>query len=59
MACMCLTLIGSLIWLDCVGGMVLLNVVAKASLMLSFDRKKKDNNNNIQHLFKKCGWSSG
>ena len=42
MACMCLTLLGSLIWLYCVGGMVLLVLAAKASLMLSFDCEMDD-----------------
>ena len=42
MACMCLTFLGSLICLDCVGGMVLLVMAAKASLMLCFDREMDD-----------------
>ena len=42
MACMCLTLLGSLIWLDCVDGMVLLVLAAKTSLMLSFDCEMDD-----------------
>ena len=42
MACMCLTLLGSLNWLDYVGGMVLLVLAAKASLTLSFDHKMDD-----------------
>jgi hypothetical protein len=42
MACMCLTLLGSLNWLDYVGGMVLLVLAAKASLTLSFDCEMDD-----------------
>ena len=36
MACMCLTLLGSLNWLNYVGCMVLLVLTSKATLMLSF-----------------------
>ena len=42
MACMCLTLLGSLNWLDCVNGMVLLALAAKASVTLSFDYEMDD-----------------
>ena len=42
MVCMCLTLLGSLIWLNCVGGIVLLVLAAKASLTLSFDCEMDD-----------------
>ena len=42
MACMYLTLLGSLIWLYCVGGMVLIVLAAKASLTLSFDCEMDD-----------------
>ena len=54
MACICLTLLGSLIWLIGVGGMVLLVLTAKASLTLSFDCEMDDKPGLIELLLFQC-----
>ena len=55
MACMCLTLLGSLNWLDCAGDMVLLVLAAKASLTFSFDREIDDKPRLIVEIIVKTG----